>query len=200
MERFRVFEPDQHVLLVLNPTESFGKDSFEHFLVSTFKSLDLSPFWSNLDHGGEAPYHPCSMLGIILYGFCRGIFSSRKLEHGCKHDIGFMYVSGHNTQDHVAICRFLNRFSKELKQIFSQVIYIFHNKGFVDYHHLALDGTKIRANASRNYTGTLQDFRKRIASIDRYVEKAISRLSSPDGENVAQLKNRLIRRRLRKTA
>jgi transposase len=109
MERFRGYEPDQQVFMTFNPSEKFGRDSFECFLVTTINDFDVTAFWANTDRGGETPYDPRAMLGIILYGFCQGIFSSRKLEHSCRHDLGFMYVSGHNSPDHAAICRFLKK-------------------------------------------------------------------------------------------
>ena len=118
------------------------------------------------------------MLGIILYGFCRGIFTSRKLEKACRNDLGFMYVSGHNTPDHAAICRFLQRHRDILNETFRQIVYLAYKKGFIDYKTLALDGTKIRANASKVFTGTLEDFRKRLGSIEQSLEKAINRLES----------------------
>lgn len=167
--------------MTLDPSETFGRDSFETFLVNTINDLDFSDFWVHEDCGGEAPYDPRAMLGLILYGFCRGIFSSRKLEHACRHDLGFMYVSGHNSPDHAAICRFLKRYAKELKPLFRQVVYVAHSKGFIDYHCLALDGTKIRAHVSRNYTGTLADFKKRIGAIDLYIEKAMERMEDRTG-------------------
>jgi transposase len=118
MERFRTYEPDQQVFTTLIPSENFGRDSFEYFLVTMINDFDVTAFWANPDRGGETPYDPRAMLGIILYGFCQGIFSSRKLEHSCRNNLGFMYVSGHNCPDHAAICRFLKKYDQELKLIY----------------------------------------------------------------------------------
>jgi hypothetical protein len=133
------------------------------------------------------------MLGIILYGFCRGIFSSRKLERACQQDIGFMYVSGQNTPDHTVICRFIQRWDKAMKDIFQKVVYLAHNKGFIDYRCLALDGTKIRANVSRSYTGTLKDFRKRVDAIDHSINKALERLTCIETDEEPPVQKRLER-------
>jgi transposase len=178
MERFRNYEPNQQVFVTIDPLETFGPDSFEIFLVTIINKLNVSMFWPHQDRGGESPYNPCAMLGIILYGFCRGIFTSRKLEKACRNDLGFMYVSGHNTPDHAAICRFLQRHRDILNETFRQIVYLAYKKGFIDYKTLALDGTKIRANASKVFTGTLADFRKRLGSIEQSIEKAINRLES----------------------
>ncbi len=178
MERFRKYEPNQQVFVTIDPLETFGQNSFEIFLVTIINELNISGFWPQQDRGGESPYNPRTMLGIILYGFCRGIFTSRKLEKACRNDLGFMYISGHNTPDHAAICRFLQRHRDRLKEIFRQIIYLAYKKGFIDYKTLALDGTKIRANASKIFTGTLADFRKRLKSIEQSIEKAINRLES----------------------
>lgn len=191
MQRYRTYEPDQHCFLTLDPTVTFGPKSFETFLVTTIKDLDLNQFWTNEDRGGEAPYDPRAMLGIILYGFCRGIFSSRKLEHACRNDLGFMYVSGHNSPDHAAICRFLKRFGNELKLILRQLVYVAHRKGYIDYQRLALDGTKIRANVARTWTGTLADFRKRVEAIDQFVAKAMVRLENSTVEDTEHLEAKI---------
>ncbi len=183
MERFRTYEPDQQVFVNLDPAETFGTDSFETYLVDSINAIDLSGFWSASDRGGEAPYDPRAMLGLILYGICQGIYSSRKLEHACRHDLGFMYVSGHNCPDHAAICRFLARHPIQIKEAFRNVVYIAHAKGYIDYHTLAIDGTKIRANVSKSFTGTIKDFRKRVGAIDFFIEKALKRLSeASEGE------------------
>ncbi|MBI9103091.1 MAG: transposase [Spirochaetales bacterium] len=178
MERFRIYDPNQQVMMILNPSNNFGEDSFEVFLVNIINTLDTSHFWPNEDRGGETPYDPRAMLGIILYGFCRGTFSSRKLERACLTDIGFIYVSGHNTPDHAAICRFLKCWRIQLKEIFAQIVYLAYEKGFIDYKCLSIDGTKIKANASKAFTGTLADFRKRLSSIELSIEESMSRLES----------------------
>lgn len=191
MDRFRRYEPDQIVLVSIESAVAFGKGSFERFLVETLGELDLTVFWDREDNGGESPYDPRAMLGIVLYGFCRGMFSSRKLENACRTDTGFMYVSGHNCPDHAAICRFIQTKREPLKDVFRQLVYLAHDKGFIDYHTLALDGTKIRANASNRFSGTLKDFRKRLGAIDHSIEKAMVRLEGADEHEEQRLKQRI---------
>ncbi len=187
MERFRDYRPNQVSLITFDPEVHFGSGSFEVFLVKTIGNLDLSVFWSGRhakyealgDLGGEAPYDPRAMLGIVLYGFSRGIFSSRKLENACRNDLGFQYVSGFNEPDHAALCRFIKDHDGAMKAVFRQLVYIAHASGFIDYHTLALDGTKIRANASKQFTGTRTDFEKRLGALDKYIGLAMARMSDP---------------------
>lgn len=111
--------------------------------------------------GGETPYHPKSLLGIIFYGYASGIFSSRKLEDACRNDIRFMYVSGFCTPDHSTISRFVNKNAKEVENIFTKILYIADENGFIDYKLIATDCTKIKANVSKRFTGTIERFKKR---------------------------------------
>ncbi len=198
MERFREYRPKQIAFIQFDPVQHFGKDSFECFLVHTIGTLDLAGFWSNDDKGGEPPYDPRAMLGIILYGFCRGIFSSRKLENACRNDLGFQYVSGFNTPDHAAICRFIQDHQKMVREVFRQIVYIADSSGFIDYRTLALDGTKIRANVSKDFTGTISDFRKRLASLDKAIGEAMERLRQPEDGDEASPTRRLCRLQDRK--
>ena len=158
--------------MALNPATTFPEGTFERFLVDTIGKLDLSDF-ENVkdDQGGEASYDPRSLLGIIFYGFCRGTFSSRKLSIACLHDSSFMFVSGFATPEHSTICRFIITHKQAIISLFAQVLYIADNMKLVDYTMIAIDGTKIKANASKQFNGTLDDFRKKEGKLQGQIKR-----------------------------
>jgi hypothetical protein len=99
---------------------------------------------------GRPPFHPKAMVGLLLYGACRGIYSSRRLQWACCHDVSFMYLLGGAKPDFHTICDFRKRFETELKGLFSQVLKMCEQAGLVRLGHVSLDGTKVRANASKH--------------------------------------------------
>ena len=134
MTRYKRYEPKQHLILPIDPDKMYPIDTFERFLVDTIEKLNLLAFDKNEnDKGGESRYDPRSLLGIIFYGFSRGTFASRKLSKACQSDLGFMFVSGYAEPEHSTICRFIQQYKNEIKKIFSQILYIADNSGFLDY-------------------------------------------------------------------
>jgi len=99
---------------------------------------------------GRPPFHPEAMVGLLLYGACRGIYSSRRLQAACCDSVSFLYLTGWARPDFHTICSFRKRFQEELKGLFSQVLELCRQAGLVRLGHVSLDGTKVRANASKH--------------------------------------------------
>ena len=115
------------------------------------EQLDLSAMHTRLRAArGRPPFHPKAMVGLLLYGACRGVYASRRLQWACCHDVSFMYLMGGARPDFHTICDFRKRFQEELKGLFSQVLEMCHQAGLVRLGHVSLDGTKVRANASKH--------------------------------------------------
>jgi transposase len=176
MERYKNYEPDQMMWIDYRPDVLYPSGSFEHFVVNTLKQIDVEMFWEKEDKGGEPPFHPRGMLGLIFYGISLGVFSSRKLEGGCRDHLGFMYVSGHMKPDHATICRFIRDHYEAVVEVFSQLLYLGHEQGFIDYQEIATDGTKIKGNASKRFSGTIADFEKRKKRFAEKIESALKKL------------------------
>jgi hypothetical protein len=96
-----------------------------------------------------------------------------------------MFVSGYAEPEHSTICRFVQQNKEELKKIFTQILYIADNSGFIDYSMIALDGTKIKGNASKQFCGTLKDFEKRKNKLEKNIEKAMKKQQEADSEDEA---------------
>jgi transposase len=182
MDRYKDYEPEQGMWVDFRPDVLFPQGSYERFLVTTIKEIDVTGFWEKADSGGESPYDPRGMLGLIFYGISTGIFSSRKMETGCRDHLGFMYVSGHMKPDHSSICRFMVEHYEAIKEVFGMVLYLAHQQGFLDYEKIAIDGTKIKANASKRFSGTIEAFQNRKKKFEKKIELALEKLQSADEE------------------
>jgi hypothetical protein len=99
---------------------------------------------------GEASYHPKLLLGIIIYGYATGVFSSRKLERATYDSVAFRFIAANDHPDHDTIAAFRRRFLKEIEGLFVQVLGVAREMGVLKLGTVALDGTKIHANASRD--------------------------------------------------
>jgi len=182
MDRFKNYEPDQGMWIEYRPDVLFPEGSFEHFLVSTIKRIDVSDFWKEEDRGGESPFDPRGMLGIIFYAISMGVFSSRKIEAGCRDHMGFMYVSGHMNPDHATICRFVVEHFEGLKHVFGMLLYLAQEQGYLEYQEIAIDGTKIKANASKRFSGTIEDFEKRRNKYENKIAQALEKLQKANDD------------------
>lgn len=195
MRKFKRYEPMQSIMLPFEGKLQFPEGTFENFLVKTIRKLSVDDFYSTEPQQGEKPFNPKSLLGVIFYGIATGNFSSRKMERGCKVDLGFMYISGFATPDHATICRFIEKFLLQIKEIFSQILYIADSCNYIDYNILAADGTKIKASASTTFTGTLEEFRTKKKRLKRKISEALDKLnktdSTEDKETLKKRANRL---------
>lgn len=181
MNRYRRYEPDQTVMMPLDFSALFPTGTYERFLVETIQQFDLNQFEKDgIDQGGQTPYDPRSLLGIILYGFSVGTYSSRKLSQACANDIRYMFISGYANPEHTTICRFIARHQEALKDLFAQILYIADNMGLLDYRMIAIDGTKIKGNASKQFSGTIEDFKKKKEKIEAKIETALKKQGDAD--------------------
>jgi len=176
MTRFKNYSPDQLMMMSLNLSDTYPEGTFERFLVEMLQEIDTNGFYDYEDKGGESPFNPKSMLGIIFYGIIRGEFSLRKMSENCHTHTGYMLVSGYATPNYSTIGRFINNHHDEIRDVFCQLVYLASEKGFIDYTTVGIDGTKIFANASKEYSGSIEDFKKREKrlkkKITRFLEKS----------------------------
>ena len=145
--------------------------------------LDLSAFHAKLRAVcGRPPYHPKAMVGLLLYGACRGIYASRRLQRACGQDVCFMYLMDRAQSDFHTICEFRQRFETELKGLFSQVLELCRGAGLVRLGHVALDGTKLRANASKHKAMSYERLLSKRKSYAEEIEGWFKRAEREDAE------------------
>jgi transposase len=120
------------------------------FVVEMIDGLDLSAMSKSYRGTGSASYHPAPLLGLLVYGYATGVFSSRKLERATYDSVAFRFIAANDHPDHDTIATFRRRFLKEIEALFVQVLALAREMGVLKMGTVALDGTKIHANASRH--------------------------------------------------
>jgi transposase len=123
-----------------------------YFVSDTVDALDLSAIYAEYDKElrGYPPYHPAMLVKVLFYGLCKGVFSSRRLAVAVQEDIGFRVLGAGNEPDFRTISDFRKRHLETLAQMFVQVLKLCQKAGLAPMKHVALDGTKLQANASKH--------------------------------------------------
>ena len=166
---FRSYDPDQTLLFPQRIDRDIPKDDPVRILKSVIESLDLSGFKKLYHERGRSPYHPKMMLMVIFYSYMNNVYSCRKIEKLLYRDIYYIWLSGYQKPDFATINRFRNRVKNEIGHIFTLLVLILVEKGFVTLEVEYLDGTKIESKANK-YTFV---WRK---SVERNREKLLEKI------------------------
>jgi len=151
MKTFRSWNPEQTWLLPPSVDQLVPKGDLAHFVRDTVLELDLSAILESYDEErGNPPFDPRMMTALLLYAYCRGIYSSRRMAQACARDTGFMAVTAMETPDFRTIAVFRKRHLEALQGLFVEVLHLCRKAGLVKLGHVALDGTKVKANASKH--------------------------------------------------
>lgn len=151
MKTYRDYQPDQTYLLPPSLLDWLPHDHLVYFIKEVTEALDLSAiFESYSGRLGQPPFHPQMMVRVWLYAYCVGIRSSRKVERALHENIGFRVLSGDQQPKYWALNEFRRRHMKALSDLFVQTIQLAVKAGLVSMKQVAIDGTKIKANASKN--------------------------------------------------
>jgi transposase len=188
MRPYHPYTPDQGFLLPVALTEVISPADPVHVVRRTIESLDLTAIHRELRaERGRPPFHPVAMVGLLLYGACRGVYASRRLQWACSHDVSFMYLMGGAKPDFHTIAAFRKRFQAELKGLFGQVLELCRQAGLARLGHVSLDGTKLRANASKHkamsYERLLAKRRLYEAEIESWFRRAEREDADDDEEH-----------------
>jgi transposase len=172
---FRPWQPEQTTLLPPSPREWLSQDHQVYFLLDLIDELDLSAILipaQAKDPRGEKGFDPRMMTMLLLYAYCVGIVSSRKIERACYEDLAFRVLTGNQQPDHSRISEFRRRNLDALKGLFVQILRLCQKAGMVSLGHVALDGTKVQANASKHKAMS----HERMLRAEKELEKEISAL------------------------
>src|SRR5438876_14163 len=149
---FRSYDMNQQLLLPPDLRQWLRPEHLALYVSDVVESLDLSGILNVYEEGdgrGRPPYHPALMVKLLVYGYCTGKMSSRKLEQATYDDVAFRVLSCNQQPDHDSIAGFRKRHLQELGRLFVQVLQLCERAGLVKLGHVAIDGTKIKANASK---------------------------------------------------
>lgn len=177
-KQFRQWVPEQNMLLPPSVLDFVPAGHLVHFVVNLVgEQLDLSGILNRYQEArGYPPYHPVMMVGLLLYSYSQGIYSSRRIAKACQERIDFMRLTGMQQPDFRTISLFRLRHLEEMKGLFGQVLRLCRKAGLVKLGHVALDGTKMRANASKSESmsyGAMKKKEKELkAEIDSWFDRA----------------------------
>src|SRR6202043_2062649 len=150
MSKFREFDRNTGFLLPPALDDWLPERHLARFVVEVIDGVDLSAMVKSYRGSGSASYHPALLLGLLVYGYATGVFSSRKLERSTYDSVAFRFISGNEHPDHDTIATFRRRFLKDIEALFVRVLELAREMGLLRLGTVGLDGTKIHANASRH--------------------------------------------------
>jgi transposase len=149
MSNFRLINRDMDFLMPPSVDEWLPQPHLARFVAEVIEGLDLRAMTGSYRGSGEASYHPRLLLGLIIYGYATGVFSSRNLERATYDSVAFRFIAANEHPDHDTIANFRRRFLPQIEELFVQVHGVAREMGVLKLGTVALDGTKIHANASR---------------------------------------------------
>ncbi len=198
--RFKDCDRDTLFLMPPSVDEWVPENHLSRFVVDIVSRLDLSPIINAYAGRGSDAYPPSIMVALLFYAYATGVFSSRKIERATYDSVAFRYIAVNTHPDHDTIASFRKRFLKELKALFVQILLIAHEMGVLKLGSVSLDGTKIKANASKHHAlswGYARKLEKQLKDEIRDLlrkAKQVDKEDLPEGMNIPE---ELIRRELR---
>ncbi len=177
---------DRHQISLLPPSieEWLPENHLARFVVEVVEELDLSSIKASYGKTGGAPYAPQLMLGLLFYGYATGVFSSRKLEQASYDSVAFRFICGNHHPDHDSIATFRKRFLGELNKLFVQILILAQQMGFAKIGNVNIDGTKMKANASKHHAMSYDRIKKLEAQLKEEVNKLLDLAKTADEEEI----------------
>ena len=168
--------------------------TFEYALAHIVDNkLDLSGFdkWYSNDKKGAAAYSPTVMLKIILFGYSRGLITSRRISKACETNITFMSLSGDAQPHWTSIASFVSRMKDQIEPLFTQILMICDEEGLIGRNMFAIDGCKIKSNASKEWSGTHEELARKQKKLQRASKRILARHQAHDSSNDEEVEHDL---------
>jgi len=182
-KNFRTCDLNQPFLLPPSLQDWLPESHLARFIAELVPGLDLSKiygYYGRRDGRGKAAYHPVMMVRVVLYGYCVGVKSSRGMERASHDDIAFRYLCADQHPDHDTIAEFRRRHLPVLAQLFTQVLQLCDKAGLVKLGHVAIDGTKVQANASKHKAMSYDRMTEKEKQLRAEVEKLLAQAEATD--------------------
>ncbi len=184
MSNFRTIDRETGFLLPPSVDEWLPEKHLARFVVEVMEGLDLRTMSGSYRGSGSASYHPRMLLGILVYGYATGIFSSRKLERATYDSVAFRFIAANDHPDHDTIATFRRRFLKEIEALFVEVLQLAREMGVLKLGTIGLDGTKVHANASRHSALSYEHAGKIEAQLKAEVAELLARAEAADKADI----------------
>lgn len=190
----KFLEVDRETLYLLPPSvqDWLPEGHLARFVVEIVEQLDLRSLKASYAGRGSQPYNPAMLLALIFYGYSTGVFSSRKLERSTYDSVAFRFIAANRHPDHDTIATFRKRFLKELSGLFVQILMIARQMNMLKLGSVSLDGSKVKANASKHKALSYEHACKLEAQLKSEVAKLLKAAESadkadiPDGMNIPE--------------
>src|ERR1700741_2971544 len=183
-KRYRPWKIDEPMLLPARVEEFVDKDHLARFVLSLMvEEIDLADIERAYRvNRGQPPFDPAMMTALLLYGYCNGVYSSRRIAKACRERNDFVMIVALDPPDFRTISDFRKRHLKALGALFLQVLKLCETAGLVKLGHVALDGTKIKANASKHKAMSYERMKKREAELQAEVARMLAAAEAADAE------------------
>jgi transposase len=184
--RFKDCDRDTLFLMPPSVDDWVPENHLARFVVDIVSRLDLSPIISAYAGRGSDAYPPSIMVALLFYAYATGVFSSRKIERATYDSVAFRYIAVNTHPDHDTIASFRKRFLKELKALFVQILLIAHEMGVLKLGSVSLDGTKIKANASKHHALSWGYARKLEKQLKDEIKELLRKAKQADKEDLPE--------------
>ena len=170
---FRPTNREQGFLMPPDMKEWLPEGDLVWFVIDAVKQIDLRPFYRKYrqDGKGNTAYEPAMMVTLLVYAYCLGVRSSRKIERLCQVDVGFRVITGNQGPDHSTLCRFRQGNRKQIGELFTHILQLCAEAGLVKLGLVALDGVKVKANAALSENRGLSSIEKEVERILQEAEE-----------------------------
>ena len=184
MSNFIVTDRKTNYLLPPSIDDWLNEDHLARYIVEVVDQLDLSGLTRQYAGRGSKAHHPVTLLSILIYGYCTGVFSSRKLERATYDSVAFRYLAAGTHPDHDTLATFRRRFLSEFSELFVQVLELAREMKLLKLGHVCLDGTKVQANASRHSALSHGHIEKLEAHLQAEVQELLALAEKTDQADV----------------
>lgn len=178
MAHYKPTGREQNHFLALDMEKQYSKNEdvrvVERFIDNEIDIAEFDRMYKNDDVGQKA-INPKVILGLIVFGYIRGVSSMRKLSQLTTESLPFIYLSGNKHIEHSTLSKFLHRFRKYIKKIFSRLLYVMNEMNLIDWSYVMIDGTKVSSAASKNMSGNAKTFKKKLEQYEKLSGKLIAR-------------------------
>jgi transposase len=189
---YRSWNPGEYAQQAHCPASVLPDDDLVFFLLETVAKLDLSPFYAYYEDEtrGAPPFDPSMMVTVLLYSYCVGVFSSRKIAAACERNLAFMAIVGTDRPDFRTISDFRKIHLEALCDLFTKVLRLAGELGMVKLGNISIDGSKFKVNASRHKSMSYGYMEKEVERLRREIAELLQRAEKTDAEQDASLGSR----------
>jgi transposase len=185
MAKYKPYDLNQMKMIPLSYADQVVEGSFEHALSEIVEEhLDLGVFERRYrnDETGRPAYDPKILLKVILYGYYKGIISSRQLAEACRRNVVFMALSADTRPHFTTLAAFVSELDREIVGLFRDVLLYASELGLIGKEHFAVDGCKLPSNASKQWSGTHRELEEKRKKLERVAERIVERHREHDGQ------------------